>query len=201
VRIVPQLPWSFDFEGLKEPPVTWVGARYRHVIRELDGTNVMAKITTIPKGTRSQGWFGHTDLTDYTMQADVRGALMSDKLPDIGIIAQGYTLDMMGESQKLEIRTWVPQPLRMARSIPFEWKPDVWYTMKLKATVIETRESPTGKRALLSAKVWPRDEEEPAAWTLEATDDAPNLSGSPGLFGNAKDAELYLDNIRVYANE
>ena len=106
---------------------------------------------------------------------------------------------MQGESQKLEIRTWVPQR-RMDVAVDHQWKPDVWYTMKLQAKVIDTPKSPTGKRAILSAKIWPRGEAEPKEWTLEATDDSPNLSGSPGLYGNAKDAELYLDNIRVYAN-
>jgi hypothetical protein len=124
---------------------------------------------------------------------------MDEKLPDIGLIAQGYTLDLQGESQKFEIRTWVPQR-RMAKAIDFAWKPDVWYTMKLQAQVVETKESPTGRRGILSAKIWPRGEAEPKEWTLQATDDSPNLSGSPGLYGNAKDAELYLDNIRVYAN-
>jgi hypothetical protein len=50
-------------------------------------------------------------------------------------------------------------------------------------------------------QVWPRDEDEPASWTLEATDKSANMQGSPGLFDNAKDAELYLDNITVTANK
>jgi hypothetical protein len=56
-------------------------------------------------------------------------------------------------------------------------------------------------RAVLRAKVWRRGESEPAQWTTEAVDESPNLSGSPGLFGNAKDAEIYLDNIKVYENQ
>ena len=47
IRIVPPLPWKFDFEGLKDPPLSWVGARYRHVMREVDGSSAMVKITTI----------------------------------------------------------------------------------------------------------------------------------------------------------
>lgn len=35
------------------------------------------------------------------------------------------------------------------------------------------------------------------AWTIEAEDDAPNVEGSPGLFGNASNAELFYDNILV----
>ena len=197
IRVVPPLPWNFDFEGLKFPPLTWVGARYRHVIREVDGSNAMVKISTIPKGARSRCWFGHPELSNYTIQADIKGALSKNKMPDIGLIAQGYTMDLKGESKSLQIRSWVPQ-LRMAKTIPFPWKPGQWYTMKLKATVEKLDSG--GQRAHLYGKVWPRDEDEPAAWTIEAFDASPNLSGSPGLFGNAKDAELFLDNIKVTAN-
>ena len=192
VRIVPGLPWKFDFEGLSAPPVSWVGARYRHIVREVDGTNVMVKITTIPKGTRSRSWMGHSDLSNYTITADVQGDRTNDKMPDIGLLAQGYALDLQGENQKLQIRSWVPQQ-RMAKSIDFTWKENTWYTVKFKAAVEDDI-------AVLRAKVWVRGEEEPQAWLLEATDDAPNTQGSPGLYGNAKDAELFIDNISVTAN-
>ena len=198
IRVVPPLPWNFDFEGLNFPPLTWVGARYRHVIREVDGSNAMVKISTIPKGARSRCWFGHPELANYTIQADVKGAMSKNKMPDIGLIAQGYTMDLKGESKSLQIRSWVPQ-LRMAKTVAFSWKPDQWYTMKFMATVEKTEAG--GQRAHLFGKVWPRGETEPDAWSIEAFDASPNLSGSPGLFGNAKDAELFLDNIKVTANE
>src|SRR5262249_1715830 len=122
-RVVPPLPWKFDFATdssrssgspdskgiLNEVPITWIGARYRHVIRELDGEKVLVKVSTIPKGTRSQSWMGPTDLHDYTIQADIRGAVDNEKMPDMGLIAQRYTLDMMGANQKLQIRTWTSQ--------------------------------------------------------------------------------------------
>ncbi len=118
--------------------------------------------------------------------------MKDDKLPDIGLIGQGYILDLQGEHQRLQIRSWDPQ-LRMAQTIDFPWQPDRWYRMKLRTAMEDDR-------AVLRAKVWPRDEEEPAEWLLEATDEVPNRSGSPGLFGNAKDAEIYLDNVQVTAN-
>ena len=200
IRIVPPLPWEFDFEDIQlnsstgrgQPPATWVGARYRHVVREDDGNRVMVKVTTIPKGTRSRCWFGPPELSNYTIQADVLGTQSSGKLPDIGMIAQGYALDLQGDKQRLQIRSWVPQ-LRMATHAEFSWQPDTWYTMKLRAAV-------TNGQAILKGKIWRRDQPEPESWTVEATDEAPNTSGSPGLFGNAKDAELLLDNIRVTSN-
>ena len=159
----------------------------------MDGSKVMVKITTIPKGTRSRCWFGHSDLHDYTIQADVRGTVTDGKMPDIGLIAQGYALDLQGASQNLQLRSWVPQGLRTSRTVEFPWKPDQWYTMKLRASVEDGT-------AVLKGKVWPRGSSEPPEWTVEIIDEAPNVSGSPGLYGNAKDAEIYLDNIQVTAN-
>jgi hypothetical protein len=158
----------------------------------MDGNHVMVKVTTIPKGKRSQGWMGHPDLHDYTIQADVMGQINQGKMPDIGLIAQRYTLDMQGANQKLQIRTWPPQ-LRMAVTVPFAWKPNVWYTMKFRAA------NENGKAAL-RGKVWPKGTPEPSDWTVVASDEAPNVEGSPGLFGNANDAEIYLDNISVTPN-
>ncbi len=195
IRVVPDLPWKFDFED-GQVPITWVGARYRHQIRDMDGNKVLVKVTTIPKGTRSQAWMGQPDLSNYTIQADVRGAITDNKMPDIGLTAQRYTLDLRGASQELQIRSWVPV-MRMAKTVKFAWKPDTWYTMKFKAALEEA----DGKQiAVLRGKVWPKGEEEPNAWTVEATDTQPNLTGSPGLYGNAKDAELYLDNLTVTPN-
>jgi hypothetical protein len=213
VRIVPPLPWEFDFDGLSDPPVTWVGARYRHVVREVDGNPVMVKVTTIPKGARSRSWMGPSDLHDYTIQADVRASepaaakspadgdddlpdqvQAGDKgpMPDMGVIAQGYTLDLMGNAQQLQVRSW-DSMRRMARETPVSWDRGVWYTLKLQAAVDD------GK-AVLRGKVWPRDEEEPDQWQLEATDETPVRQGSPGLYGDARNAEIFIDNVRVYPN-
>ncbi|PAY20487.1 serine/threonine protein kinase [Rhodopirellula sp. SM50] len=188
-RVVPPLPWQFDFSD-NAVPVTWVGARYRHEPRKIDGDPALVKITTIPKGTRSQSWMGPTDMHDYTVTADVKAAAAS-KLPDIGLIAQRYTLDLMGTNQQLQIRTW-PAQNRMARSVSFAWKADTWYSIKFQATNEEGQ-------LVLRGKVWPRGTEEPDTWTLTATDPAPNTQGSPGLFGNATNAEIFIDNVTVAA--
>ena len=157
------------------------------------GNGVLTKIRTIPKGTRSQSWMGSPDLSDYTIQADVKGFSRNGKQPDIGLIAQRYTLDLMGASQQLQIRTWTPQ-LYKAEQTPVSWSPNTWYTLKFKAAM-------EGDEAVLRGKVWPRDEDEPADWQVVVRDGEPNRTGSPGLFGNAKDAEIFYDNIRVTAND
>ncbi|PQO26972.1 serine/threonine protein kinase [Blastopirellula marina] len=201
VRIVPGLPWSFDFENITidektkkgEPPITWVGARYRHIVRDVDGNKVMVKITTIPKGTRSQSWMGHTDLHDYTIEADVMGHELDGQLPDIGLIAQGYEFILMGNESKARVLSWITQQ-RIAQEVPFTLEPGVWFHMKLKVSNQE------GGTALAQGKVWKKGEAEPADWMVEVVDEVPNTSGSPGLFGNAKTGEIYLDNITVTPN-
>jgi outer membrane protein assembly factor BamB len=199
VRVVPPLPWKFDFEN-GEIPVTWIGARYRHVVKDSPDSKVMAKITTIPLGTRSQGWFGPNDLHDYTVQADLKGMKIDVKLPDMGLVAQRYTLDIMGQAQQLQIRSWTPQLKRFSKSVPFAWEDGIWYSVKFRA-------STTGGKATLQGKVWKRDEKEPSGWSIEAVDEFPNLQGSPGIFGNANSSEdpakgvgIFIDNITVTPN-
>ena len=200
VRIVPDLPWQFAFDDLSDPPLSWVGARYRHQIRTIDGSPALTKVTTIPKGARSRAWMGHSDLKEYTISADVRGARTQDQLPDIGLTNQGYVLDLMGQAQQVQIRSWSAQH-RLAKAgkanEPFPWREDTWYRMKFR---VDIESEPPAAVALLRGKVWPRDEAEPKEWTVTIRDESPNLSASPGLYGNAKVAELYLDNIEVTPN-
>jgi hypothetical protein len=223
IRCIPALPWKFTFNDIPltesvnpvtkaksidgEPPVTWVGIRHRHKIREINGEKVMVKITTIPRGTRSQGWIGPLNMHDYTIQADLRGQSVLAKsqtdqgettvvkLPDMGLINQRYTLDMMGEHQKLQLRSWTSQiKTHFAVDVPFEWKGDVWYTMKFTAS------NEPGNKVRLRGKVWERGKPEPNKWLVDAVDDSPNVVGAPGLFGNASVAEVYIDNVIVNSN-
>ena len=236
IRSMPPLPWTFDFEEIPlaadpktgvmkgEPPLPWIGMRYRHAVREVDGSKCLVKVTTIPKGTRSQGWIGPIGLRDYSIRADFRAqeggvgkpgdaavktsdsdadaftkafgnpaALEKARMPDMGLVAQRYTLDLMGAAQQLQLRSWPPQVATyFSKTIPFSWEAGRWYTMKFEART-------KGPAAVLRGKIWPRGEPEPSAWTIEATHAAGNLQGSPGFFGNSKDSEIYIDNVTVEA--
>jgi outer membrane protein assembly factor BamB len=186
-QVLEKWEWSQDASGTIVLTVT-------RGPRKIAGNAVMCKISTIPKGTRSQGWMGPTGLHDYTIVADLKGTIRNAKVPSMGLINQRYTLDLMGPSQELQIRSWVSRlDLRFAKTIPFAWKPETWYTMKFQS------ENKDGK-AMLRGKVWPRGEQEPATWTIEAADETPNVIGSPGLFGNASDTEIFIDNVKVTSN-
>ncbi len=193
VRVVPDLPWNFNFAD-QQVPITWIGARHRNIVREVEGKPLMVKVTTIPKGTRSSSWMGQPSLHDYTVEADVRGNIRDGKIPDIGLIAQRYTLDLMGAKQQLQIRSWTSELKRMSVTVPFPWKPDTWYTIKLRAS------NDRGK-AVLQGKVWPMGSTEPTEWSITAVDETPNTVGSPGLFGNATNAEIFVSRVSVTPNE
>lgn len=125
----------------------------------------------------------------YTVQADLMGGRRRRWLPDMGLIAHRYLLDLQGAYQRLEVRSW-SSDLRMVQRVPFEWEPDVWYTMKMRVDI-------DGGRAIVRGKVWKRTDREPDAWTIEAEDPLPIREGSPGLYGYSP-ANIYYDNVIVY---
>jgi outer membrane protein assembly factor BamB len=192
-RVVPPLPWKFDFEDGKVPP-TWIGADYRHQPFEFEGEKCLIKIQTIPKGTRSQLWMGPWKLSNYTVKADVYSTGTDEVKADMGIVNQRYTLDLMAKNQ-LQIRSWTPRlELRFAKTVPHQWEPNQWYSMKF-----QSETTPAG--VTLRGKIWKRDEAEPSQWDIEATDATPNLEGAPGLFGYSFIAPFYIDNIEVTPNQ
>lgn len=202
VRIVPPLPWKFDFNEADDVPLTWVGGRVRYVLREIAGERAAVKRDVLPTprdpdnklGTHSQMWMGPVDLHDYAVQADVLLTEKNGKKPDVGIINSGYTMTIRSGNNQLRVYSWPSHDHRTAASAQFEPQPNVWYRMKLRV------EQQDGK-ALVQGKMWPRDENEPTEWTLEMTDESPVTSGSPGLFGNTGDAEFAVDNLEVTAND
>jgi len=198
VRVMPPLPLKFDFND-KKVPAGWIGASYRTQPKEFENESVLVKISTIPKGTRSQAWIGLNSLSNYTVTgdfyaSDIKGKEKTERLPDMGLIAQRYTLDLQGGAQRLQIRSWTPRlELRFAKTIDFPWQSKTWYTVKFQA-------ASTANETTLRGKVWKRGETEPEQWSIEATDSTPNRNGSPGIFGNSSDAEFYIDNVSVSPN-
>jgi hypothetical protein len=139
---------------------------------------------------RSSVFFGHSRMADYTIQGDLMGSTKGRKRPDMGLINTGYTLDLMGNHQRLQLRDWV-EP-RMEKTIEFPWQPDTWYTMKL---LVEVKLD----KAIIQGKVWPAGSAEPADWTITAEDTMPIRQGSPGLYGYSA-ADVFYDNIKVMVN-
>jgi outer membrane protein assembly factor BamB len=196
VRVIPPLPWeeSFDAMAVETFPQHWTNTGMKYVVREVDGKKVFVKTT---EGSsllsRARAYMGPNDLHDYTVEADIFATTKRRQVGDAGVIAQRYSLTLFGNGQKLELTPWQPETARSA-SVPFAWKIDTWYRMKLRVENL-----PDGQ-VRARGKVWPVGSPEPDAWTIERTDPIGNRQGSPGIFGGAL-AELYFDNIKVYANK
>ena len=194
VRVVPDLPWSEDFEQLEpgKVPGHWISASKKYEVQEKDGGKVLVKLFR-PKGLlRTALYMGSSTLSNYTIEADVQGALKGRRRTDVGLINSGYTLDLMGNHQRIQVRTW-PSQERMAQEIDFPWEMGKWYRMKLRVEVIE-------EQAIVQGKVWPRDASEPSSWNITVKDPHPIRSGSPGLVGYSP-ADVLYDNIEVTGND
>ncbi len=130
---------------------------------------------------------------------DENGKKTGTDLPDMGIDCQRYTLMLAGNQQKLRLLSWDALP-RVDKSIVFTWKPQTWYRLKL------TVEIKDGK-GLIKGKAWPRDQAEPANWTVEFEDPIPNTEGSPAIYGystgilqDRPGTEVFYDNVKVTPN-
>jgi outer membrane protein assembly factor BamB len=196
VRVFPPLPWSENFDSLavNSLPPTWVNTTLKFSVRDQNGNKVLAKLT---EGSsllsRARAYMGPSDWSNYTIEADVSATQKRRQQGDAGVIAQRYVLTLYGNSQMLHLEPWQPETAR-TKSMVFAWKPDTWYRLKL-----QVENLPDGKTRA-RGKAWAAGEPEPAEWMIERIDPIPNRQGAPGIFGNGL-AELYFDNIKVYANK
>jgi outer membrane protein assembly factor BamB len=194
VRVFPLLPWNegFDSYAVNTTPPTWVNSTLKFSVRELEGGNKVLVKTADGSSllSRARAYFGPSDFSDYTVEGDVFATMKRRQQGDAGIIAQRYVLSLYGNSQMLHLEPWQPETVRTV-TVPFAWKPDTWYRLKLEVDNLGT--GVTRARG----KVWLASESEPTAWLVERIDPIPNRKGAPGIFGSAL-SEIYFDNLKVY---
>lgn len=194
VRVFPALPWLEDFEAraVGTTPEGWIDATGKYLVAELEGRKVLHK----PKRERGLDsatiFIGPTAMSGYTIQADVMGQRAGRRAADVGLVNSGYSLDLQGAHQRLEVRSW-PSERRMAQSVAYAWEPGVWYRLKMRVEA-------DAERAIIRGKVWPNEAAEPEAWTITVEDPLPIRNGSPGLVTYAP-LDAYYDNLRVFPNE
>jgi outer membrane protein assembly factor BamB len=202
IRVIPDLPWTFDFESSGEtPPAQWINATGKFAVRDVEGNKVLVKLAQNPFAfaKRTRPFFGPPDLSNYTIEADVRSMERRRQMSDVGIVAQRYELVLFGNHQRLELQPWQPETDRTVR-VDYKWKPDTWYVMKLEVQSLDAN------KVRARGKVWPKGEPEPAAWTIERIDPIGNHKGSPGIYADALNSaaqggsEIFYDNIKVYKN-
>ena len=118
--------------------------------------------------------------------------LVANQLPDVGISASRYML-MLDNKGNARLVSWDALP-RIDKGIPFPWKADTWYHLKLRVENL-----PNGQ-VRARGKAWPTGQPEPAAWTIEKTDPIGNHEGAPGLFIDAQFG-AHVDNMVLTRNQ
>ena len=191
VKLFGPLPWTFDFEQ-GPVPKWWVGAGPRFRITEGDGGKRLTKPPVEAGLNRAAVYIGPVNMSGYTVEADLMAKKQGRRMPDLGLIDQGYTLDLMGNHQRLQLRTWASE-LEKSTNVAFPWEPDVWYHMKLRVDV-------AAEKGVARGKVWKKGEPEPADWTITFEEPLPVRAGAPGIYGDSV-ADLNWDNLTVKVSE
>jgi outer membrane protein assembly factor BamB len=195
VRVIPALPWSYDFDQWtgEIPPEHWLNTTNKVFVRELDGNRVLVRVPDATPQRRTRVFMGQSTWSNLTVEADVRSTERRRSLSDVGLFNQRYGLVLFGNAQKVELQPWQAAAARSV-GVAFAWKPDTWYHLKLRV-----ENQPNGV-TLARGKVWPKGEPEPAAWTVEKVDKLGHRMGSPGLYADPN-SEVYFDNLKVTANQ
>jgi outer membrane protein assembly factor BamB len=189
VRAFAPLPWSFDFESGKVP-AEWVGAG-RLTIAEGEGGKTLHKAPVQTGLNRATVYLGPASMTGYTVECDLKATRRGRRMPDLGLINGGYTLDLQGNHQRLQVRSWASE-LAFSKQVEFPWEADTWYRMKFRVDVERDRSVARGK-------VWKKAEPEPADWAIVYEDPGRIPSGSPGVYGDSS-VDIDWDDLRVVVN-
>ncbi|MEO6787903.1 MAG: PQQ-binding-like beta-propeller repeat protein [Chthoniobacteraceae bacterium] len=177
------------------PPLAWGGARFRFEIRKAPGAgNNLALCKTIDnkRFQRGQVFIGHSDMKNYTIEADVLTEGNKRKMSDIGLINQRYLVTLRGNAREIEVSSNLE---RIKKTAPFTLTPNEWYHLKVKVDVAKDGSG------VVRAKAWKKSEPEPAAWTIEVEHKHAHPNGSPGFFSlSPQEQRAWIDNIEVKKN-
>lgn len=186
VRVAAATTYVNDFEKTPEgaPPAGWVNATGKFVVKMGNRNMYLTKVNndSRPPFARSIGYITNFDSSDYIIECKVMGSDVRGKLPDIGIINSRYNLILdgkpdsdFGNKRTLRIVAWEALP-RINYAVAFDWKPDVWYHLKL---MLDSK----GKSSRVLGKAWDWNSKEPEKWTIEFEDPNPYRNGAAALYG------------------
>jgi outer membrane protein assembly factor BamB len=177
-------------EAVNFPPLPWLGARVKWYVLEQDGSKVLANRLDNVLFQRTMNFFGASDMKDYILEGDVMTDGNRRIMSTVGFVNQRYLITLAGNNQILEVSS---NHDRLKQSVPFPIKPNTWYRLK---THVKAHDDGTGT---VFAKAWPRDEDEPAGWNLEAPVKHVHPEGAPAVFAFSPQSlrRVYIDNIRL----
>ena len=195
-RVVRPLPWTENFESFAEgsAPAGWISmVTGKFTVAAIGGQKALHKPPDNTLFKRIRAFMGSTAWSDYTIEADVQTPTRRRMQGDIGVTAQRYSLILYGTTQRLKLEPWEPETTR-TMTVPFAWKPDTWYRLKLRVENL-----PKGA-VRARGKAWPAGDAEPAEWLIDKTDPIGNRQGAPGMFIDAEFG-AHVDNVSVYPNK
>ncbi len=203
LRMVPDLPIADDFEATTfdqddgawaYPPGHWLGGREKWMIAEHDGKKVAARKMENPLFQRTMTLIGHPDDSNYTVSVDIKADGNRRSMADGGVVNQRYLIRLRGNYQELEVSS---NEEHLKVGVPYKWKVGTWYRL---VTRVDLQDDGT---ATVRAKVWPRDEAEPADWTIEVEDPHGHTHGAAGIYGFTPQSRftVLLDNFTVTPND
>lgn len=201
-RVVAGIGYSEDFEAVELamkndageavnfPPLPWLGARIKWHVLELDGSKVIANRLDNVLFQRTMNFFGSAAMKDYVVEADVMTDGNRRIMSTVGLVNQRYLFTLTGNAQILEVSS---NHERVKESVRFSIKPNTWYRLK---TAVESKSDGSG---VARAKAWPRDEDEPAEWTIEVPVRRVHPQGAPAVFAFSPQSQkrVYIDNLKV----
>ena len=215
-RVLPGIPFVQDFEKFElnqdtskppapgvpntvepptpfaYPPLPWNAARFKWEIRDKDGNKALVKTIDDKKLQRGMVFINRSDLSNYTVEADVLSEGNKRKMSEIGIINQRYMITLKGNAQQMEVTS--NQEL-FRQAAPFKWAPNEWYHIKARVDVAKDGSG------VVRAKAWKKGDPEPEAWLIEVPNKHANTEGSPGLFGFVPQGQrAWVDNVQVTPN-
>ncbi|HMJ89147.1 MAG TPA: PQQ-binding-like beta-propeller repeat protein [Candidatus Acidoferrum sp.] len=207
-RVLSYLPIKQDFEAFElsqtttnfveeptkfaYPPLPWSGARLRFEVREKDGNKALVKTIENKLLQRGTTFFGHSDMKNYTIEADVLTEGNRRKMSEVGVINQRYAIILKGNSQQFEINS---NQERIKEAVPFKWTANAWYRIKARVDVA------SDGSGVVRAKAWPKGEAEPDKWLIEVKHKHAHPMGNPGLFSFApQEMRTWIDNVSVTHN-
>jgi outer membrane protein assembly factor BamB len=210
VRVAPEVGFKADFTkpALGAPPGGWVNTAAKYATADFQGKRVLAKtnVNSNPYVAKANAYITSPDASNYTIECDMVGVSVRDKLPDIGLVNSRYVLILDGKNDPAtgkptaRLVTWEVLP-RMQTVIPFAWKSGTWYRVRLMVDA-------TGAKAIVKGKIWERDQAEPEKWTLEMEDPSPNKNGAAAIYGYIPNitaagpgSEAYFDNLAILPNK
>ena len=106
-----KLPYKQDFGKVpvKAIPGGWVNTQGKFQVREEGGSKVLVKLASNPSPlfVFANAFIGPPSMTGYTIEADVFGTNPGGAgLPDMGVVANRYRLELAGTTQQLRLTSW-----------------------------------------------------------------------------------------------